>query len=536
MKRFLSLAYPSFFRTPNADEPFYPNLIIWILLLGFGIRLFASIFIGIINPDGPFYIYQAKAIYYGQWDQLTSCNMHFLSAYPIFIASAYTILQDWITAARSVSLFFGTLTLVFIYLFLRRFFERHVSALGTLVFALIPVFVTRSGDVVRGPVAWFFMISGLYFFVLHFDNRKHVPLVLSSLCYLIAAWARIEVILFLGVSVLYILFLEREKKFVKLLSFIAPPLLLLLLSFVGLKFLNTSLGDLFRADDMLSKFSGPIHGYKAIRASLAELMNQPVIGPFEMFVEKARHLVWFIALATLCVYVIKAFFYPYFIIFALGLPGLGAKIRGDRRIVYLMLLCVFSLALLYVHLLQTWTIGSRFLALFMLPASVILGFGLEKIFGFLRSRFRWNARAAFVLLCLFILAFGLAKNLKPRERNKVVFKNIGQFIAEREGGIEPIPIATSSHILYWVSFYAHLNYRGKDCPQQYFDLRDMIGNRYEDFLENLRRGGFRYFIWEERHWPAGAFDFTKEMKGEDFQALGNWYHPDTGRMILFKIT
>jgi len=505
-------------------------------LLGFGVRLFACIFIGIINPDGPFYIYQAKALYYRQWDQLTSCNMHFLSAYPIFIAGAYTIFHDWITAGRSVSLFFGTLTLVFIYLLLRRFFERHLSALGTLVFALIPVFVTRSGDVVRGPLAWFFIVLGLYFFVLHFDNRKHVLFVLSSLCYLIAAWARIEVILFLGVSVLYILFLEREKKFLKLFSFIAPPLLILLLSFTGLKFLDTSIGDLFRADEILSKFSAPIHGYNAIRASLAALMNQPVIGPFEMFLEKARLLVWFIALGTLLIYVFAAFFYPYFFIFTLGLPGIGSRMKGDRRVVYLMLLCVFALALLYAHLLQTWTIGSRFFAPFMLPASVILGFGLDRILRFLNSRFHWNARAVFVLLCLCILAFGLAKNLKPRETDKVVFKNIGQFIAQKEGETERIPIAASSHIFFWISFYAHINYRGHDCPQQYLELTDMIGHRYEDFLKNLRQGGVRYFVWEENHWPAEAFDFMKEMKGEDFQALGNWYHADTGRMILFKIT
>ena len=56
---------------------------------------------------------------------------------------------------------------------LKRFFDDRISTLGTLIFALIPFFVSRSVDVVRGPVYWFFLVLGLYFLVVHIDKGKN---------------------------------------------------------------------------------------------------------------------------------------------------------------------------------------------------------------------------------------------------------------------------------------------------------------------------------------------------------------------------
>ena len=52
--------------------------IVWIFLLGFLIRLCAALNTYVVNPDGTIYIYQAKALFYAQWDQLTSCGIDYL--------------------------------------------------------------------------------------------------------------------------------------------------------------------------------------------------------------------------------------------------------------------------------------------------------------------------------------------------------------------------------------------------------------------------------------------------------------------------
>ena len=77
----------------------WSRIFFFILLLGFAIRLFAFQYTYVINPDGAYYINQAKALYFAKWDHFTSCGLTYLSNYPIFIAAAYPI-PDPITDHR----------------------------------------------------------------------------------------------------------------------------------------------------------------------------------------------------------------------------------------------------------------------------------------------------------------------------------------------------------------------------------------------------------------------------------------------------
>jgi len=181
----------------------YFRISILIILLGFAIRLFSFHYTYIINPDGVLYIHQARAIYYGIKDSILTCSMSYLSNYSILIVLAYKIFGDWVAAAKSVSLFFGTITLIPLYFLLDRFFKKEITVLTTLVFALIPIFVAKSVDVVRDPIYWFFSVLGLYLFVSQIEKRNYLYLILSSLCFLMAAWARIEAILFVLASFIF---------------------------------------------------------------------------------------------------------------------------------------------------------------------------------------------------------------------------------------------------------------------------------------------------------------------------------------------
>ena len=94
-----------------------------VIGLGLGLRLFAFFHTTVISPDGVFFIHQARIIYYGLKDSVNSLGLVYLSNYPLFIAGVYTIVGDWVASAKLVSLFFGTLTLVPLYLLSRRFFD-----------------------------------------------------------------------------------------------------------------------------------------------------------------------------------------------------------------------------------------------------------------------------------------------------------------------------------------------------------------------------------------------------------------------------
>ncbi len=532
----------SFFRdiflkdTPDCRETSGRRQIILIFALGFLVRLFVYHNTFIINSDGALYINQARALYYGEWRSVFSCSMSYLSIYPILITGLYTVFHDWVVAAKTISLFFGSMTMVPLYFLLRRFCVQKISALGTLVFAFTPMFIDKSVDVVRDPIYWFFLVLGLYLFVRHMDSKRQgVLLFLSCITFLVAGWARVEAVLFIVVSCGYLLIAGQEKRFRRLGAFVLPVVFLLIIVIPGVFVTKVSTMEVLRIGEIREKFYAPIVEYNNLRTALGEISNQPKMTLLASFLQNARHLVWFVALGTLLIYIIKAFFYPFFVIFVMGWGGVGARIRRDPRVSYLVLLSITSLILLYFHILKTWVIASRFFALFILPSFVFIGFGLEKIIHLIKSRLKIKETAVFALIFALVLAVSLPKILKPRELDKVVFKRIGELIGEREGNGQPIPIVASLDTIRWISFYANLAYPGVVCPQPYHDFTEIVGNDYSQFARNLKKTDTKYFLWEERHWPTNRFDFVRKKDPKRFVVVGRWKHPDTGQMVLFEV-
>jgi hypothetical protein len=508
--------------------------IIGVILLGFLTRLYACIYTSIINPDGTLYIHQARAIYYGVWDQLTTCSLSYVAAYPPLIAAAYPLFHDWINAARFISLFFSTMSIIPAYFLLKRFFPFHVSIGGTLLFALTPTFIAGTADVIKEPFAWFFVLLGLFLFIRHLESKKVIHAVLCSLSYLIATWERPEIFLYFCISGLYLLLTRGDKRLWRLLCYVIPVVVVILTGAIGAKFLGISLTHLYRIQEMASKISEPFYIYRSLETSLQSLIRQTPFNELRLFLEQARHSIWAVALTVVVSYIVEAFFYPFFLFFLFGLKGLGARLRNDRRALYLALVTFSSVVLLYFNMLQSWFGTARFMYLVILPALVFVAAGIEKTIGFLTDRFRLSPAIALSMVFSFILIFGLANDLKPRETDKLVFREMGEFIGKRENSNAPIKIFASPRAIRWISFYANLRFPGAPCPEPYTDFTGIIGKDYDEFVHNLTSDGITYFVWEEKRWPVQAFDFLRKMNPENFQLLLTRYHRDTGKMLLFR--
>ena len=119
--------------------------------------------------------------------------------------------------------------------------------------------------------------------------------------------------------------------------------------------------------------------------------------------------------------------------------------------------------------------------------------------------------------------------------DKLVFKQIGEFIARREGNDKEIEISASNATRLWISFYANKDYKGVPCPLGSQPSWDSISQDYETLRRQLRDKKVKYFLWVEKQWPPGAFDFLDSPYQKDFRKLGVWQHRDTGRMILFEV-
>ena len=509
---------------------------ILVIAIGFFIRLFCFHYTYIINPDGPLYIHQARAIYYGLGAAPWNTVLGYFSNYPILIAGTYTVVGDWIIAAKLVSLIFGTAILIPLYLLSRRLFEERIALLVTLVFALIPFLVDRSVDVVRAPVFWFFLVLGMHFFVAQIEKTNHIYLFLSSLSFLLAAWARIEGVLFIGASYVFMLIVGQERKLVKLGVFSIPIAPLIFIYFLRLSILQVDIGDLFYLDRIMpSQFATIADQYELIRGATSDLVNQGQQTIVNRFLLVTRHLVWWIALGTLLTGMIKAFFYPFFILFLMGFKGICRKLKENGRILYLSILSLSAFLLMCIVVLYFWEMPTRYMGILVFPSVVFIGFGLEKLMLFLRSRFNLKGSIAFFIICLLILGFSLPKKLKPREKDKVVFKEIGGLIAQKEGNQNEVVIVASIHSFGLVSFYANVEYKGAPRPRANWDLENLVGDDYAEFVENLRHSEVDYFLWEGKHWPHKSADYLRIGNPEDFAQVGTWSHPDTGKLILFEV-
>lgn len=502
-----------------------------VLLAGFLIRLYSFLSTPVINPDGTLYIQQAKALHHGLYGSITSC-FQYLSNYPVLIAGAYRILGDWVVAAKSVSLIFGVLTFIPLYFLLRRFFDQTASILCLLIFALMPDFVALSRDVIRGPIFWFCTVAGLYLFVLHIEKEKYFYLLLSCLAFLMAAWARIEGMLFICVSTLYLLLSKQDNKAKRLFFFLAPFAVVAVLGTIYLLHFDRTLLGIFAPQRIMERALGVIRNYQGVRRNLAALIDSSPPGFSPYFFPEVRNLVWLIALGSLAVQVVRTLFFPFCFVFFLGVWGSGGRIRKDRRLIYLCSLAIAAVLVLYFQVLFNWAMSSRFIGLILFPAFFFIGIGLQKIADFFKSGFKMRGAVVHVVLALLILAAGLPKNLKSDRRDeKIVFKEIGQFIAAREENRREVSVSGNFKYLRLVHFYAHLDYPGAPC----FDPRSILSDA--NMKTPYRRGEkvFDYFIWDRKNSrPPSPPQNT--LRGEPaFKRLNEWQSRKLGPLILYAV-
>lgn len=509
----------------------------WVVLAGFSVRLYSALARSIVNADAHHYIYQAQVIYAGDWSALFSCGIKHISTYPFFTAMAFAIVRDWIAAGLAVNILFGTAVLVPLYLLLRRFAEETTSALCILVFALLPTFVNSSGDIIRNPVFCFFIGAGIYFFVRRWDEkttngRFQYDMVLAGLSFIMATGTRIEGILFLAVTPVYILFSKTEHKGGKLLCFVLP---LVGAGAVGIAFVLLSGADAsvaLRLEKVWGEATQFIQRYGLLDDALKSLIqqNKSLTGEF---LRRTREALWLMPLTVLLHNSIEVFFYPYALIFTAGFVSMGRRIKNNPGAAYFLVLMAGSLAVLLVHLVQTWIFIHRFLAILILPGCLVMAWGIENILQFLGLKFHLQKSTSVKILLAFIVLTGLPKVLLPRESDKAVYRQSARLIqaTKQPDGQAGILSVHNSRAFEWLVLYSHRKSRAPVCAREW--IRTPPPD-YNQFLADFDKTGLGFFMFEERYWPGDRFDFLSVVNKKDFSLLGQWEHKDSGRLLLFQ--
>jgi hypothetical protein len=515
-----------------------PPPVYGVLLLGFVIRLIAWANTSVINPDGAIFIHQAKAIYYGQLNTLF-CTQDYLANYPVMIAGIYSLFHDWVFAARFVSFAFGFGTLIPVYFLLRRFFDDDISVLSTLVFAMMPVFVGSSVDLIRDPVFWFFAALGLYWFILGLEeNTPARSLTWSCLALMMASWARVEASLLIAFSLLFLIVRKQHRELKKLTCFLLP-LVALAASVIVAGLVTKGYTD-FKTlveNAAVAKFSSLLEPYYFVSERLATTALQNRLDNFGLFLTEARKNMWLVAFGCVLNRSLEAYFYPFFLVFVMGFAIALKKFRTDQRVQYIVCADCMLLVVLYFHVMRAWYLDYRHMCLLILSSAIFIGFGIDRLHAFLQNRFHLRKNRVIMALALLITVLPLFKDLMPRDADKRVFREIGEFLASREGNNDVIPIATSCSNYRIISFYAHLDYRGAPCPEGSENTCwEYFADSFDHFIEHVKAGNIKYFLWSEKLWPTASGSIFSAPYNLHLKELKRWRHPDTGEMILYEVT
>jgi hypothetical protein len=506
-----------------------------VILIGLGIRIWVGLHSVIINPDGALYIHQAMAMYYKNWNSLKTCTLPFISAYPFLIAGGYYVIHDWILSARLISLVFGMAMLIPLYLIVKEWVREDCAILTLSVFAVTPVLVSNSVELVRDPICWFFLSAGTFAVIHQTTRRSPWRLLIASICFLTAAWARIEAILYLPITLGYLSYDRKNTKATDILFFLSPLLAILFFSIAGLMFSGLAFSDLHRGKEIAGKFIEPIRQYLLLADSLKSMVWSSPNLSMEFFLPEVRNLIWLIALGTVLNRFLEAFFYPFVVFYILGFSGIRRH-RSDARLHYLLVLSAVGLALLYLHTLQTWMLYYRFFGIVMIPAAVFCAFGMERLLDILPRKLMVQSSTVFWLIFLLIIGVSLPKNLKSSDSDKSVFVHIGETIFRNCPDASDIRIASSRHTQIWISFYANFHLpKTPPCPLDPANCWESYPDDPEQFKNRLRQNKQKFVLWEEKHWPFHNFGLSDSPVSHTYQELGRWYHRDTGNMILYAV-
>lgn len=480
-----------------------------IIMVGFLVRLYVFKFTYIIDNDGVYYINQARAIFNGNWELAKQCGYDFISIYHILIPVFYRISGDWIVAAKSISLLFGTLTIIPCYLILKHFLRHSTALITSLAFSINPFFVSYSVEVVKDPIFWFFALLGISFLIAAFHKtKKNYFLILGSLSFLCAGFARFEILIYIIGSAIYILFV-KDGKAKNLFLFSLPIMILCIVILSGLVAYQESFS-------LWAVYFEP-RIYRFFHDIYDSVFN------VEIFKKSVP------ALSLLVYKTVKTLYLPMLPFLMLGLLTVKQKLNKNQHVWYIILLSLLSILALYLFYLKIGIISSRYTSLIILPAFVFIGFGIEKTMHLLKEKGLRDKTVTWAI-CVYIIIFCLPFNLVHKRTEKFIYTDIGQFIAHREDNQKINVIASDERIMFYTNLYA------KDiaCTNLLGDYKHLIAMEYPEMVSQLKEKKIKYFVWDKKSWVNAGYNFLTTIKREHFKEIKLW-DTENNTYIAFEI-
>ena len=193
---------------------FKNRIVLTLIAIGvssMGIRLFFFPYDVPITEDGLFYFrYAIDTNILGHFP-----NTHLINnGWPLFVSLFFSMIDsnnflDYMTVQRILTVSISTITIIPVYLLVRRFFEFKYALLGAFLFAFEPRMIQLSSFGISDPLFIFLVTLSLAFFL---SSRKEI-IYLSFGIASLATQVRYEgMMLFFLISILYFVKYRKDKK------------------------------------------------------------------------------------------------------------------------------------------------------------------------------------------------------------------------------------------------------------------------------------------------------------------------------------
>lgn len=427
-------------------------LLLGLLLAGLAVRMPHLMAPYVINPDAIDYINSAKALALGRWTE--GFRTSHVSIFPVLIALVQPISGDWLGTARGISVFFGLLTVIPLYLVARKLLEGFWTLIPPLLYCLSPSLTHYSMDVIRDPLSWFFISLGLWALLRARESARQVWFLLAGVTFLIGTVNRLDGLVALGVGLAWLLgvgILRRQLfRALRDMGWLMLPSLVafsaaLLFHEGGVQ--EHGLWEL-KAYQRQIRFSlaGPDQAQNVKIENMLNNIPQPRLRNFFSSAWENRRA---LAALELVKRWIKA---AHPALWGLGLVGLLAlgRWRGRESWWLVGLLLAAWLALGYVRVSGAFAISRRHLGPAVLSGYLFaaLGFFQASLWAANRGLLRLSKALPGLLLCALGL-LTLPWTLSPHRQDKLVRRLAGEWISSQ--GIQKPLVATEHQI---VAFYS----------------------------------------------------------------------------------
>lgn len=135
--------------------------LLYLLFLALMVRLFLLHHTYVIANDGIIYISLGR--YFAAGEFTRGLGHLFPPLYPLLIAAASFLIQNFELSAQLISLAFGSLTVIPVYLLTRSMINPRAGFVAAFFSVFHPLLVRYSGEVLTESTYFFLFVSGLYF-------------------------------------------------------------------------------------------------------------------------------------------------------------------------------------------------------------------------------------------------------------------------------------------------------------------------------------------------------------------------------------